>query len=136
VEPDRLDVIPLFAALEPDERALVAARTVEQSIAIGSVLTEEADLATRFFAIAEGRAAVTTDEGFVSILGPGDLIGEIGAIRRARRTANVVAITPMRVFGLMAWDLRDLVEQIPRLGPLLEGTIDHRLAELDEQPDR
>ncbi|MFO7548096.1 MAG: cyclic nucleotide-binding domain-containing protein [Acidimicrobiia bacterium] len=134
MDPDRLVVIPLFAALESDERASVAARAAEQEIAIGTVLTEEADLATRFFAIAEGRAAVTTDDGFVTILGPGDLIGEIGAIRRARRTANVVAITRMRVFGLMAWDLRDLGEQIPRLGSLLEDTIDRRLVGLDGQP--
>lgn len=131
MDPDRLAVIPLFAGLTPEERALIAEKTTEHSIEIGRVLTQESDLSSRFFAIAAGRAAVTTDDGFVALLEPGDVIGEMGAIGKATRSANVVAITDMRVFGLMGWDLRDLAAAIPKLDAGLRDTIDRRLAQLE-----
>lgn len=131
MDPERLAVIPLFARLAPEQRALVAEKATEHSIPIGQVLTQESDLSSRFFAIATGRAAVTTDDGFATLLEPGDVIGEMGAIRQAKRSANVVAITDMTVFGLMAWDLRDLAAAIPELDAGLRDTIDRRLAQLD-----
>ncbi|MEX1279624.1 MAG: cyclic nucleotide-binding domain-containing protein [Acidimicrobiia bacterium] len=134
MDSERLTVIPLFADLTPEQRALVAEKATEHAIEIGQVLTKEADLSSRFFAIASGRAAVTTDDGFAALLGPGDVIGEMGAIRKAKRSANVVAITDMSVVGLMGWDLRDLVAAIPELDAALRDTIDRRLAELE--PDR
>jgi CRP-like cAMP-binding protein len=104
VDPDQLSAIPVFATLDDEGRARLAA---------------------------EGRVAVTAGTGFVSLLGPGDILGEIGSMRGPRRSANAVAITKARLFTTMSWDLRDLAAEMPELDRRLNEIIDRRLSDLE-----
>lgn len=131
MDSERLSSIPMLAPLSDSDRARVAAAVAERALPMGAVLTEQSDLSSHAFFIESGYAAVSRSDGLVAVLGPGDLVGEIGAETLARRSANVVAITPMTVLALMAWDLRDLSAQIPELGAAIEATIAARTAELD-----
>jgi CRP-like cAMP-binding protein len=131
VDPDQLSGIPLFADLDEDDRARLAATLSERTVELGTVLATESEISSRFFVIAEGRVAVTAGTGFVSILGPGDILGEIGSMRGPRRSANAVAITKARLFTTMSWDLRELAAEMPELERRLNEIIDRRLAELE-----
>jgi len=131
VDPDQLSGIPLFADLDDDDRARLAATLSERNVELGTVLATESEISSRFFVIAEGRVAVTAGTGFVSILGPGDILGEIGSMRGPRRSANAVAITKARLLTTMSWDLRDLAAEMPELDRRLNEVIDRRLAELE-----
>jgi CRP-like cAMP-binding protein len=136
VDPAQLSSIPLLAGLEEDERARLAAVLSERTVELGAVLTTEAEISSRFFVIAEGMVAVTAGAGFVSLLGPGDVLGEIGSMRDPRRSANAVAITKGRLFTAMSWDLREVAAEMPELERLLNEMIDRRLAELESvDPD-
>lgn len=131
MDTDRLSSVPLFAALDEEQRARVASKASVKTYEIGRVLTEEQDLSSQFFVILQGRVAVTTSGGFVAVLGPGDMVGEMGALRRAQRTANAVAITEVQALSMMAWDLRELAEEIPLLADGVESTMAQRLAEME-----
>lgn len=132
VDPGRLDGVALFADVAPEDRARLAGAMRERTVEIGTVLSKESDLATHVFVIEEGRIAVSTSSGFVTLLGPGDVVGEIGAMEQVRRTANVVAVTDLTVLALMGWDFRELTQKIPELGDRIKETIHSRLSELDE----
>lgn len=136
VDPDQLKAIPVFADLDDDARARLAAILSVRAVELGAILTNEGEISSRFFVIAEGRVAVTAGTGFVSILGPGDILGEIGSMRGPRRSANAVAITKARLYTTMSWDLRELAAEMPELDRRLNELIDRRLAELESvDPD-
>ncbi len=59
-------------------------------------MTNEGDFGHGFFAIEDGTAEVLRDDTVVASLGPGDVFGEIALLASGRRTASVVATTPMR----------------------------------------
>ena len=42
----------------------------------------------------------------VGALGPGDVFGEMGMLSGGKRTADVVATSPMHLIALSKWDLK------------------------------
>ena len=95
MDPAALDEIPLFAALTLDQREAVARACEEAAIDEGATLVREGDFGYAAFAIREGTADVLVDEAVVRTLGPGDMFGEIAILSGGRRTATVVATSPM-----------------------------------------
>ena len=122
-----LNSIPLLADVDPDQRAAVVDQLEEKDAVLGTVLAERGEFAHRFFVILEGLAAVATEDAYLTTLGPGDFFGEIGLMEQDRRTANVVAITPMRLATMMAWDFQDLTRQAPAVAEAIEKAIQERL---------
>ncbi len=120
----RLLVHPIFAGL-PRARLEVAARQlVEVPMNEGEIVVREGDDADRFYLIAEGSLRVTQSRGsgdgaHLRDLGPGDVFGEIGLLRRSPRTATVSATTAGRLLALEADEFRDLVGSGPGLSTRL-----------------
>jgi voltage-gated potassium channel len=63
---------------------------------VGATLVARGEPADALFLIERGRARVCGS----AMLGPGDWFGEIGLLTGGRRTADVVAATPMRLLRL------------------------------------
>ena len=59
---------------------------------------------------------------------PREVFGEIAILSSGRRTASVVASTPMRLITLFKRDLWLLEEHAPRVGAALRETARERLA--------
>jgi CRP-like cAMP-binding protein len=97
---DDLRESPLFATLSDDQLERVIGLMEEKHVAAGAVLAREGDFAYHLFVVAEGSAAVTVDDQPVTTLGHGDTFGEIGVMERGRRTATVVATTPLRLLTM------------------------------------
>jgi CRP-like cAMP-binding protein len=110
---DQLRSTPLFEKLSDSERDLVAARLTEEVVDLGAVLARQGDFAYHLFVVAEGMAAVTVDGEVVTMLRPGNTFGEIGVLDHGRRTANVVALSPMRLLTMTIWDFNELAEDLP-----------------------
>src|SRR5437868_2968932 len=104
----RLKSIPLFASLSKRELRQVAHCTDEVDVGEGKPLMSQGESAYEFFVIEEGTAEVTADGRSVARLGPGDFLGEMGAIEHAKRSASVVATSPMTVIVMTDRDLRHL----------------------------
>ncbi|MDQ3345459.1 MAG: cyclic nucleotide-binding domain-containing protein, partial [Chloroflexota bacterium] len=116
---------PIFGGL-PAARLEVAARQlVGIPVDAGSVVVRQGDLADRFYLIGEGSVTVTQApvaggaEVHLRDLGPGDVFGEIGLLRRSPRTATVTATSPGLLLALDADAFRDLVGSGPGLSTRL-----------------
>lgn len=85
--------------------------------------------------ILEGEVSVDVNEGPgaeqvpVSVVGPGQLLGELALLDDAPRSATCVAVTDVRAAGLSRQGLQQLIEQQPRLGAHLMLAIAQRVGE-------
>jgi CRP/FNR family transcriptional regulator, cyclic AMP receptor protein len=126
MDPARLKSIPLFAELSDRERAQVARWTDEVDVAEGKHLVEEGQFAYEFFVIEEGTADVRHGEETVASLGPGDFFGEIALLEHIRRTASVVAASPMRAIVMFARDFRAMEAELPGVAARIRQAIEER----------
>ena len=74
------------------------------------------------------RVLLLHDGVVIATLGPGEVFGEIALISSGRRTASVVASTPMRLITLFKRDLWQLEERAPQVATTLRETARARLA--------
>jgi CRP/FNR family cyclic AMP-dependent transcriptional regulator len=109
----RLKTIPVFAELDDASREAIAKLAAEVSVPEGKELVREGDYSYDMIAIEEGTARVHHGEDTIADLGPGDVVGEMGVLERAQRTASVTATSPMRLLTLTGWDIRKLRKQAP-----------------------
>ena len=125
VDPARLDHIPLFAPLTPEQRAAIAAKFEEREVEPGEHLSHEGGAGYFFFVIDSGSATVTRDGEKLTDFGPGDFFGEAAIFKTRRRTATVTATSPTLVFAMFGADFAKLVADIPTR----HDEIDQALAE-------
>jgi CRP-like cAMP-binding protein len=123
----QLESIPLFAELTLDQRETVARACEEMEIEAGATLVQEGDFGFAAYAIREGSADVLHDGDVVRTLGPGDMFGEIAVLSGGRRTATVVATTPMKLVTVLNRDMWRLERESPEIAAALRATIDERL---------
>jgi CRP-like cAMP-binding protein len=113
VDPARLNKIPVFADLSDEERDHVAALAAEVSVPESKELVREGDYSYDVLAIEEGTARVDRHGEHIADLGPGDVFGEMGVLKREQRNATVVATSPMLLVTLTTWDIRRLQKTAP-----------------------
>jgi CRP-like cAMP-binding protein len=115
--------IPLFAELTLNQRESVARLCEEIDIAAGDTLLREGDFGYAMFAITSGKAEVVQNGEVIRTLGPGDVFGEIAVLASGRRTASVVAITPMKLITVLNRDVWRLERDIPEVGTMLRSKV-------------
>lgn len=115
MDPQLLRSIPLFAVLPTHQLAELAVFARESSAGAGEILMREGDFPYAVLAIAEGHARVFAGDGALAYLGPGDVFGEIGVLHGSRRSASVIATTPVRLVSLTGWDMKRLARRAPDL---------------------
>lgn len=115
----KLQDIELFSGVSSKELKALAGTLDEIDVPEGFLLASEGRFAYEFFIIEDGVAAVMKDDQRIGELGPGDFFGEIALVETERRTATVVASTPMllavmhrRDFSRMEHDLPTVSERI------------------------
>jgi CRP-like cAMP-binding protein len=117
----RLAEIPLFAELTLDQRDRVAGVCNELEIEEGATLLREGDFGYAMFAITAGTADVLQDGVVIRTLGPGDVFGEIAVLAGGRRTATVIATSPMRLVTVFNRDVWQLEQDAPEVGGALRA---------------
>ncbi len=126
MDPARLKSIPLFASLSDAERAKVARWADEVEVEEGKHLVDEGRFAYEFFVIEEGSAAVRHGDEVVAELGPGDFFGEIALLEHVRRTASVVATSPMRAVVMFGRDFRSMENEMPAVANSIKQAVEER----------
>ena len=109
----RVESVPKLAALSEATRAALAEAFDEVDVPAGERIASQGDFAYELFAIIEGTARVERDGVVVAKLGPGEMFGEIGLLLTGRRTAAIVAETPMRLLALFDQTFRQLSNKHP-----------------------
>jgi CRP-like cAMP-binding protein len=126
MDEQKLRTLPLFASLGKSELRQVAQAADEVDVREGKELVHEGEFAYEFMVIEDGQAEVLRGGEHVADLGPGDFLGEIGAMERGTRNASVVARSPMSLAVITAHELRTLTTQIPPLGDALRKAASER----------
>src|SRR4029078_4632583 len=110
----KLDGLQLFEGLSMQERELVAHYAVEVDVPEGKELVRDGALAWDFYVIEEGSAEVRRGERTRGTLGAGDVCGEMGVrATDRRRTASVVATSPMKAIRWTPHQLRQIADEAP-----------------------
>lgn len=126
MDPGRLKSIPLFADLSDAERERIGRWADEVEVPEGKHLVDEGKYAYEFFVIEEGTAAVRHGDDVVAVLGPGDFFGEIALIESIRRTASVVATSPMRAVVMFGRDFRSMENEMPAVADRIKRAVEDR----------
>lgn len=123
MSPAKARSVSLFASASRRQRTWIARLADEIEVPAGTVLTTPGELARQFFVIESGTAEVTRDGVRVAVLGPGDFFGERGLLEGPRRTARVVATTPMRLLVLAPREFRTLMHGVPAVAGRIERAL-------------
>jgi CRP-like cAMP-binding protein len=126
VDPSRLKSIPLFAELSDHDRGQVARWADELDVPVGKHLVDQGRFAHEFFVIEEGTADVRQGDQKLTELGPGDFFGEIALLESDRRTASVIATSPMRTIVMFGRDFRQMEAQMPSVAARIRQAIEER----------
>ncbi|MCB1739947.1 MAG: cyclic nucleotide-binding domain-containing protein [Gammaproteobacteria bacterium] len=103
-ETNLLARVPMFAKLSPSKLKLLAFTSELVSLEPGERLFDRGDDADSAYVIVEGHADILghTEEGdmVVGTLGVNELVGEMGVLTNARRSATIVARDHMRALRI------------------------------------
>jgi CRP-like cAMP-binding protein len=119
--------VELFAGVPGRVLAAVAAHTTEVRAQPGDVLIEEGAVEAHLYALVEGRVLVHHGAEALVELGPGETVGELGALVPQPRTASVTALEPTFALRLDKAVLDDLLLEWPELA---HGVIEALVARL------
>src|SRR4051812_35606739 len=112
MDSDSLKAIPLFSTMSEKALRTVAVFAAETSVSAGKRLVHEGDYSYDLMVIESGTADVIKGGEVIGSLGPGDVFGEMGMLSGGKRTADVVATSPMHLITLSKWDLKRISSEI------------------------
>ena len=101
-----------FAGLSDAELDAVARVASEHEFAADETLMTEGEFGYALFVIQSGSADIKHGGETIASAGPGDVVGEI-AVLAGRRTASVVATSPITALGFFKRDVWKLEEGCP-----------------------
>lgn len=118
--------VPLFDGLSDAHLGRVAALTEEITYNAGRVIVKKDTPGRAFYVIVDGNARVVKGKIVTARreadLGPGDFFGELALLDGERRTATVIAVTPLTTVRIERAAFRRLLREEPELAlKLLEG---------------
>jgi CRP-like cAMP-binding protein len=128
---------PLFTALDDAAAASLLANMVSVKIAKGSVLFAEGDEGDQLYVIAEGKLKLGTSSGdgrenLLSILGPGEMFGELSLFDPGPRTSTATAVTDAKLLSLGQAKLLPWLIENPKVSLQLLAGLAQRLRRTNE----
>jgi class 3 adenylate cyclase len=120
-------------SLDPAERLAFISVAEERTFLRGARLMEEGTLANYVIVILSGWTQITVHENgqprVIAERGPGQLVGERGALRVNVRSATVVALGTVRALVMSTENFASFVDSHPRVLDVVEQQIYSRLTE-------
>jgi len=93
----------------------------------GDIIVKEGTVGSHMFFIRKGTVDVSLNDVTLSHLEDGCYFGEIGILTRTRRVATVESVTPCELFALSRSSLLELLEEFPKMRPVVEHSAISRL---------
>ena len=129
---DVLSRAPLFEALDEESALALRAGVVDVRLARGERLFDEGDAGDRLYVILDGKIKLTRTapdgrENLLSVLGPGEMFGELSLFDPRPRTASAVAVTDSRLAALANDNLRHWLTGRPDVAMHLLRALAQRL---------
>ncbi|WP_283139751.1 Crp/Fnr family transcriptional regulator [Rhizohabitans arisaemae] len=129
---DVLSKAPLFAALDRESAAALRAGVTVLQLNKGRTLFHENESGDRLYVVLDGkikliRTASDGRENLLSVLGPGEMFGELSLFDPRPRTASAIALTDVTLAGLGHDDLRPWLSGRPEVALHLLRALAQRL---------
>lgn len=124
-----IDQVALFAPLPPDEREALQTRARRIELPAGIDVVRKGDAGASLFVIHEGALEVRFDgpTGLpASVMGPGDVFGEMSLLTGDDRTATVTTATTALVSEITKADVEPLLQRHGSLARDLAGIMEER----------
>lgn len=122
----RMQAIALFHDLADDDLDVLDGTLTETRVEAGRRLTAVNATGRDFAVVLEGLAAVVRDGVEVGRLGPGEFFGEHALLTGGMRSADVVAITPMRLLVAGPAEFSRLCRELPHVAERLRAADQQR----------
>lgn len=135
-DPRELLNVPLFQGLAPGELATLASWFEVQEYPAGRVPVHEHQSGYVFYVLDRGQARAEVDGHVLEVLEPGSVFGEMAFFMpNARRSANIVSDTGIRVFSMFGTRFREMQQGMPIVQARLEELVEKRRARLQASHD-
>src|SRR5512136_1816956 len=106
---EMLQKAPLWSGLTEKELKVIARSFKELKYDSGEVIVRKGDGGVGFYLIADGTVEVRSDGKVLSKLGPGQFFGEMSILDNQPRSADVVALEPLRCVALTSGSFKSIV---------------------------
>jgi CRP/FNR family cyclic AMP-dependent transcriptional regulator len=128
---------PLFTALDDAAAASLRASMDAVKIAKGSILFKEGDDGEHLYIIIDGKLKLGTSSGdgrenLLSILGPGEMFGELSLFDPGPRTSTATAVTDAKLLSLSHEKVIPWLKQNPEVSLQLLTRLSQRLRRTNE----
>jgi CRP-like cAMP-binding protein len=128
---------PLFTALDEAAAASLRASMDSVKIAKGSILFKEGDDGEHLYVIIDGKLKLGTSSGdgrenLLSILGPGEMFGELSLFDPGPRTSTATAVTDAKLLSLSHEKVIPWLKQNPEVSLQLLTRLSQRLRRTNE----
>ena len=129
--------VPLFAALDPEATAALTGAMTTRDVERGHVVFSEGDAGDRLFVVLDGKVKISRTasdgrENLLTVLGPGEMFGELSLFDPGPRTATATAVTHSRLASLDHDDLRPVLLEQPNVSVHLLRALAQRLRRTNE----
>jgi CRP/FNR family transcriptional regulator len=123
---------PLFEALDEEDTRALRAGVTDVELARGERLFDEGAGGDRLYVVIDGkikltRASVDGRENLISLIGPGEMFGELSLFDPRPRTMSASAVTDVRLAGLGHDFLRTWLNDRPDVAMHLLAALARRL---------
>ena len=123
---------PLFTALDEQSARTLRDSMIEQKLKKGDVLFQENDPGDQLYLITDGKMKLshTSNDGresLFTVLGPGDMFGELSVFDPGPRTSTAIAVTDAEVLGLSSAVLQQWLNERPEVAQSLLQALANRL---------
>jgi len=127
-----LSGIELFSELNEQELAEVASLAQVRSIPRDTTIFHEGDTSDAIFVVIQGRVKIVTTstdgkEFILTVLGAGQIFGEMALLEAASRSASVITVTAVEVLMISRSDFDHLLNSNPGISRKLMAILSRRL---------
>ena len=131
----RLGAVALFAGLDDQTLAAIAARFESERTPAGRLVFDEGDPGEKFYLLVRGRVEVLRRDGGplgrVAVLEDGDCFGEVALIEEVPRTAAVRTLDPCVFLTLGRTQFENVLGAVPGLRAVFERESAERVQRMD-----
>ncbi|MEU0005620.1 Crp/Fnr family transcriptional regulator [Streptomyces sp. NPDC006314] len=130
--------VPFLARLEPEDRTALLATGRELTFDARAALLHQDEPSSHVLIIVAGWVKVTAAspsgyEALLSLVGPGDLVGEEATLTGRPRAATVTALEQVRAVAVQGSRFTDFLQGHPRVSRALLGLTADRLRHADRR---
>ncbi len=107
---------PLFEGIPQRQTEFLCAKMHLRQFKADEVIFNLGDQGAGAILVLDGSVKIMASATELALLESGDFFGEIALAATERRTADAIAISPVRLVFFLKQDLEDWIEHEPRLG--------------------